>query len=120
MSRVCLFVVSCVLASSLVIHADDADDLARKLASLDAPVFSADEAKARQLPQMLRRDQLARIQAAHRREAEAFQKLKTKADWEQFRDQRLQALREALGRFPEAPKDLKARTTRSLDRKSVV
>ncbi len=51
-----------------------------------------------------------RLLAIHR-ENEAWYKVQTRQDWEQFRDQRMGALRTSLGQFPPAPKYLKAETT---------
>jgi dienelactone hydrolase len=90
------------------------DDLAARLRALDARVFSDREAKERQLDQMLAKDVRGRIHAAHRRLAREWEGVKTRADWERFRDERLRALRAALGPFPAIPRDLKVRVTGTL------
>src|SRR5205807_713830 len=64
---------------------------------------------------MLAQDARLRMQAAVLRENTAWQEVKTRADWEHFRDSRLQALRESLGQFPPVPQDLKVRVTRQLE-----
>jgi cephalosporin-C deacetylase-like acetyl esterase len=89
--------------------------LARQLRDLDAKVFLADGTRAKALAEMLARDVRARLQAANLRENEAWRKVSSRPDWENYRDVRLQALRASLGRFPPAPKDLKVRVTRTLD-----
>src|SRR5262249_41291290 len=45
----------------------------------------------------------------------AWRALKGRADWERYRDVRLQALRRSLGTFPSPPKDLKVRVRRTLE-----
>ena len=64
---------------------------------------------------MLSRDVRSRLQAASVRENRAWQQVKQPADWEKFRDARLQALRASLGQFPDPPKDLHVRVTRTLE-----
>ncbi|HYT94936.1 MAG TPA: acetylxylan esterase [Gemmataceae bacterium] len=88
-------------------------DLADKLRALDARVFPADSEDAKKLPQMLSRDVQARRAAVNQRETEAWRGLKTKADWERYRDPRIKALRDSLGTFPPAG-DLKTRVTRTI------
>jgi cephalosporin-C deacetylase-like acetyl esterase len=89
------------------------DGLAAALRRLDGRVLTAGPAQATQLRQMLGDDVRARLRAANRRETEAWQKVKSRADWERFRDVRLQALRRSLGQFPPVPKDLKVHVTRT-------
>lgn len=52
-----------------------------------------------------------RRQTMNQRETDAWRKVKTKQDWEKFRDLRLGKLRDSLGHYPEAPKSLKIVTT---------
>src|SRR5262249_43646326 len=84
-----------------------------QLRKLDTNVFSPEAAKEKQLDRMVERDIRSRIHAAHRREAEAFDKIKTKAEWEKFRDVRIKALRESLGPLAELGKELKVRVART-------
>jgi hypothetical protein len=53
----------------------------------------------------------AGLEAANRRETRAWEGLRSRADWEQYRDARIRALRESLGAFPQPPADLKVRVT---------
>jgi cephalosporin-C deacetylase-like acetyl esterase len=62
---------------------------------------------------MLSRDVEARLREANRADAELWGQVKTRSDWERFRDRRLQALRVSLGSWPDAPKELKVRVTGS-------
>jgi hypothetical protein len=91
-----------------------ADGLAAKLRELDARVVPPDSPQAKELSQMLARDIRERRDRANRRESAAWEALKTRADWEHYRDQRIKALRDSLGIYPEAPKHLKVRVTRTL------
>src|SRR5262245_47970845 len=84
--------------------ADKNDDLAAQLRQLDARVILQGTIRGAPLAPMLARDLQAGLRAANQRETRAWDGVKTRADWERFRDLRLQALRAALGSFPPAPK----------------
>jgi hypothetical protein len=87
--------------------------LAGKLSGLDAAIAPQSE-RAKGLPQMLRQEIRARLRAANERETAAWSKVQTRAEWEQFRDTRLLALKASLGQFPPPPENLKVRVTRTL------
>ncbi len=93
---------------------DGGGGLVAKLQALDARVFAPDGETAKQAPQMVSRDLRARRDVANARETETWQRLAGKADWERYRDRRLQALRDSLGTFPAPPNDLKVRVMRTL------
>ena len=78
---------------------------------LDGTVLSPERAKELRLRGMLARDAEARRRAAAALQSAAWREVKTVADWERFRDRRLQALRAALGQFPAPPADLHVRVT---------
>ena len=62
---------------------------------------------------MLARDVRSRVQAASSRENREWDGVKTRDDWERFREPRLRALRESLGlpsANPDAPRVLVTRT----------
>jgi cephalosporin-C deacetylase-like acetyl esterase len=86
-----------------------ADDLAAQLRELDSKVLPAEQ------PRMISRDAHARIEAANRRESEAWGKITTREQWEAYRDSRVTALRESLGAKETAPQDLKVRVTKTLE-----
>ena len=98
--------------SSNLIHAQE-NDLADGVRQFDARVIVLGKVRENPLAAMLARDARADLRAANLRDAKAWEAVKTRADWEAFRDARLQALRSALGSFPPPPKDLKARVTRT-------
>jgi hypothetical protein len=56
-----------------------------------------------------------RIKEANQLDREAWAKVHTKADWEQFRDQRIKALRESLGTWPPVPKSVRVETTKTIE-----
>ncbi|HPD15984.1 MAG TPA: acetylxylan esterase [Planctomycetota bacterium] len=64
---------------------------------------------------MLGEDCRARLRAANRRDAAAWAKVRSRADWERFRDERVKALRESLGQFPPIPKTLDVETIGTLE-----
>jgi len=87
----------------------DAGDLASTLRDLDVTVLSNEERY--EVAGMISRDIERRRLLAIQRENMAWSKVKSRNDWERFRDQRLNALRESLGQFPPLPKDLNIETT---------
>ncbi len=91
------------------------DDLAAQLRKLDSNLLATDADKAKQLAQMLYQNVRPRIQAANERESKAWGEIKTRQDWERYRDARIKALRESLGQFPAPPKDLKVKVTGTLE-----
>jgi dienelactone hydrolase len=91
------------------------NDLAGALQTLDPRVYPATGDKAKELPRILWRDTQARMHAANERETAAWQELKSRADWEKYRDARVRLLRDSLGEFPAQPKDLKVRVTHTLE-----
>ncbi len=88
-----------------------AGKLEASLRELDATVLPAQTPDAPPPRQQLARHLRAGLDAANQRETRAWQALRTRADWEQYRDPRIQALRESLGTFPPPPADLKVRIT---------
>lgn len=88
--------------------------LASALRGLDGTVIPVNTVEGKQLSEMLSRNVQARFRAANRRSTEAWHQVKTRADWEQFRDARLRALRASLGQFPKPPSELKAHVMRRL------
>jgi cephalosporin-C deacetylase-like acetyl esterase len=90
-------------------------DVARQLRGMDPGVIVAKGDEARKLSRMLSQDMRLRLRAANQREGAAWDKIKTRADWEKYRDVRLQALRSSLGISPSVPADLKVRIVRTLD-----
>ncbi len=84
-------------------------DLAAKLRELDATVLPEPQ------PRMIGRDAGARIKEANRRETQAWNEIKTRADWEKYRDAKIRALRESLGAAEPVPKDLHVRVTKTLE-----
>lgn len=57
----------------------------------------------------------AQINAADQRDQEAWKLLGTRLEWEQFRDERIEALRHSLGVFPQPAEDLNPYVARTLE-----
>ncbi len=106
-------IVAITLALLFVAHADAQEktkELIDALHKLDARVFKPDSADAK-----LRSDTLRQMRDdVNKKDVEAWRAIKTKADWEAFRDARLAKLRDSLGKFPETPKSVKVVTTKKL------
>ncbi len=100
-----------LLPTAAVLSADADKDLAEQLSKLNARVYPAEGEQAKVLSQMLLKDSRARLREIVRRENAAWAKVQNRADWEKFRDQRIQALRSSLGDWPQPPADLKVRVT---------
>ena len=62
-----------------------------------------------------------RLREAGNRESREWAKLTTRAEWQAYRDPRIESLRRSLGTYPEPPRDLqiRIRTTLKGDRVSV-
>lgn len=112
MSRIAI----AVLFFALPAFADEATDkLAKELRDYAtaelAKVPGKDGKYSSALPDYLR-DQ---IKQANQRDREAWNAVKTKEDWEKFRDVCIKALRESLGTWPEAPKNVPTRVTKTIE-----
>src|SRR4051812_40295171 len=86
-----------------------ADDLAMRLREIESRVLPAP------LPAMIGRDAAARVAEANRRESEAWAGIRSRQDWERYRDVRIRALRDSLGAADPVPADLKVQVTRTLE-----
>ncbi|MBN9120358.1 MAG: acetylxylan esterase [Planctomycetes bacterium] len=82
---------------------------------VDPNVFPKDDPRAKELPKMMWADARNRMQEANLRESKAFAEVTTKEQWAQYRDARIQKLKESLGTFPDVPKDIRIMVTRRLD-----
>src|SRR6516225_6661149 len=85
--------------------ADDAADLSK----LVPDVLTKEQRK--EAVGMIERDIVRRSTAVNARNREEWSKIKTREQWEKFRDQRVEALRRSLGEYPAPPAKLNARTT---------
>ena len=86
-------------------------DLATRLRELRSSVVSPESELAARLPQMLADDVRARIASANRRSSTTWAGIRSRAQWERFRDARIEALRRSLGRSPAIAEPLKTQTT---------
>ncbi len=86
-------------------QAANAEQAAERPAA-DGTVFS-DPADRQRLAEMWGKDVRKRRIAANDRETDAWRLVRSRKDWEAFRDSRLEALRRSLGNAPEVPADLR-------------
>ncbi|MEX0715744.1 MAG: acetylxylan esterase [Planctomycetaceae bacterium] len=76
----------------------------RTITAIAADVLTAEtDGDREKLAAMLADDQRARRQEANARELAAWRAVKSRADWERFRDERIEKLRSSLGDFPAPP-----------------
>lgn len=85
------------------------NDLADKLRELDPKVLSAEQ------PRMIGRDARGKIDEANRRESEAWSKIRSREEWEAYRDLKIQALRNSLGASAEVPREIPVKVARKLE-----
>jgi dienelactone hydrolase len=90
------------------------EDRSAWLHRLDGRAVPRGSERSQELAGMLARDVRAREQAANLRENTAWQSVKTRGDWEKFRDTRIQALRDSLRLPPARPGAPKALVTSTL------
>ena len=84
-------------------------ELTASLRELGANVL--DDQRRQELGGMVAQDIERRRLRAIQRENAAWDQVKDLRDWERFRDARIDALRDSLGEFPDAPEDLDVRIT---------
>jgi cephalosporin-C deacetylase-like acetyl esterase len=89
--------------------------LAADFKDVDPNVFPKDDPRAKELPRMMWNDAKKRMQEANLRESKAFAEVKTKEQWERYRDVRIQKLKESLGVWPPPPKSIRIKVTRELE-----
>ena len=104
----CLLVLAALSASIPVSSAVFGGDV-------NPNVFGVDDPRAKDLPKMMSADAKRRMQEASTRESKSFAAVATREQWEKYRDVRIRTLRDSLGQFPAAPKDLPVKVTRQLD-----
>lgn len=89
---------------------DPPHELAEQLRNLDGRVIVLGTVRQPPLASMLARDVAARLRQANRAETQTWGQVKSRADWERYRDVRLQALRSSLG-VETAPQKVRVRIT---------
>ncbi|GAH62753.1 unnamed protein product, partial [marine sediment metagenome] len=88
-------------------------DLKNGLLASSGAVFDPDEAERGR--KMLFADVQARTAEAVRRETKAWNAVQSVSDWEAFRDQRIAALRDSLGKLPPVPANFEAEVTGGIE-----
>lgn len=97
----------------LIVTEAYAAELPALLRDLDATVLT--DAERETYDRMVSRDIERRRLLAIQRENIAWSGVDTHEDWERFRDQRIDAMRESLGQFPPVPKVLNLQTTGTIE-----
>src|SRR5207247_6178041 len=90
------------------------DDLAAALKKFDARNYPAGSDDAKVLQQQLGKWLRTQRDQVNRRDVQAWDSIRTKDDWEHFRDQKIDALRRSLGTLPPPPKELKVHVTKKI------
>jgi cephalosporin-C deacetylase-like acetyl esterase len=78
-------------------------------------VIGPDDPRTKGLPGMMAADAKRRMQEACLRESKAFAAVKTLAEWEKYRDERIRKLKVSLGVWPEPSKDMRLVVTREFE-----
>jgi len=91
------------------------DNRAAWIRRLDGRVLLRERERAAESAGMLARDIRSREQAVNLRENREWEGVKTRGDWERFREPRLRALRESLGLQPANPEVPRVLVTRTLE-----
>ncbi len=89
-------------------------ELTKKIQALKPSPYEPGSVQAKEAQAALAQLIKQRRVEANRKSTDAWKALKGKADWEKFRDAKIKALRESLMVWPEAPKELKVRVTKTL------
>ena len=90
------------------------DPMEVEIAALPRHVWSDTERKRLDIDTMWERNLQSRVNDSALRERRDWEKVHTVADWDEFRNRRISALKESLGPFPERT-PLRAAVTRRLD-----
>jgi dienelactone hydrolase len=90
------------------------DDLAAALQKLDTRIYPAGSDDAKELQQQLGKWLRSQRDQVNRRDVQAWDAIRTKDDWEHFRDQKIDALRRSLGTFPTPPKEMKVHVAKTI------
>jgi dienelactone hydrolase len=88
-----------------------ASGLAGELASIDPHVWTPLDRRYRAVRTMVHLQQQKRAKQAILAEHRAWDRVETREEWERFRDQRLQALRDGIGAFPKERPPLDVRVS---------
>ena len=111
LSQVVVASVTVVVLSSTVAGSPDVAAMARALRELPATVVP--EARRAELSSMVREHFRRRTREVNSRSSAAWNRIEDLAEWQRFRDARLDRLRASLGPFPAPPERLATRVTGS-------
>ncbi|HVK10567.1 MAG TPA: acetylxylan esterase, partial [Gemmataceae bacterium] len=104
-----------VLVLPVALRADDPTDaLARELRDYATAELAKVPGKDGKFSPVLGDYLRKGIEAANKADREAWAGIKTRAEWEAFRDQRVGALRASLGTWPDVPKSVPVHVTKTI------
>src|SRR5688572_12583996 len=106
--------IALMLLSILAPQAATQDDLAGALKNLDAHIYAPNSAEAKDMQQQLGKWLRSQRDQVNRRDIQAWEAIRSKEDWESFRDLKVSALRQSVGTFPPAPKELQVHVTKTI------
>ncbi len=89
-----------VVAQAVIPGESSSKKLVEELQRLDPRVVPPESKEAKALRTTVSREIRARRDAVNQRESRNWNAIKTKEDWERYRNPRLEALRRSLGQFP--------------------
>jgi cephalosporin-C deacetylase-like acetyl esterase len=92
----------------------DTADLVKQIQALKPSRFEPGSEQAKEQQAALASFVRLRRDEVNRASTDAWNNIKNKQDWEQFRAAKIKALRDSLGVWPEAPKKLNVRVTRTI------
>ncbi len=110
MAVISLFFIA-ILATSRGHAADEV--LVKSLQSLDAQVVP--EAERESYTNQVRDQQRRQMREANDRSTAEWRQIKTREDWERFRNEKLAALKKSLGSWPEPPATVPTRVTATIE-----
>ena len=103
------WMLTLVLVTPAILSAQSTQELAQHLRDLEPDVVSGEQ--QRQTIGMIQRDIQRRRNRANAQNRAEWEAIKSREDWETYRDKRLQRLKTSLGQFPPRPDTLTSHVT---------
>ena len=113
MRRVRLLLILILAMQASPVLSDSPSLLARKIAALSADVLN--EEQQEEFDEQTFRNLRARGDEVNRQDVAKWRAIRSREDWERWRDESLVNFRKSLGKFPDLPKSLNVRVTKTLD-----
>lgn len=105
-----IWCVAVSVIGGILVHQSHANDaLTETIRKLDGTVTPPAEREA--MASQVRDNLRARLQRANEKSTAEWQAVRTRADWERLRDEKLTAMRKGLGTWPDRPAEFRIDTT---------